>query len=201
MNPNQFALYKGTGARFGALQLNLQYPHFFAGKAKDFQGKVDARNEDDRAAFTVVGGKVRLKEDWKSRDGCIFLEATCSVGKNTYDWKQSVRMAMSPGDMGKILYFLTTGQSPVKKERTKQDGKPSRAMSLMHDPGARSAKEGQVRKYLKFYSPNGPADGLMLTVEQVEGGEKRSHQIPVSGDEVMALRALLNAAIPRALNW
>lgn len=200
MNPNQYALYKGTGGKYGALQLNFQPPHFFCGKTKDFQGKIDANKEDERAAFTVVEGKIRLKEGWKSRDGCIFLEATCAIGKNKYDWRQSIKMALSPGDIGKILYFLQTGQSPVKKERA-WEGKLTRAMSLMHDPNARSAREGEVRKYLRFYSPNGPADGLMLTVEQISEGEKRSHQIPVSGDEVMVLRLLLAAAIPSALNW
>lgn len=201
MNPNQWSLYKGTGARYGAAQFSFQPPHFYLGKtAKDFQGKVDAEGKDEKAAFTVREGKVKLKEGWKSRDGCIFLEATCSTGKNIYDWKQSVKMALSPSDMGKVLYFLTTGQSPVEKERTRE-GKPTGAMSLMHDPNARSDKQGQVRKYFRFFSPNGPANGMMLTIEQVAGDDKRSHQVPVTGDEVMVLRSLLTAAIPNALNW
>lgn len=201
MNPNQYALYKGTGAKYGAIQLNFQQPHFFAGKVKDFQGRVDTKNEDEKAAFTIIEGKVRLKDGWKTRDGCIFLEATSAVGPNKYDWKQSVRMALSPNDIGKVLYFLQTGQSSNKKERNKQDGTPSKGMSLMHDPNARTDRQGEIRKYLKFYAPNGPADGLILTVEQVTGDDKRSHQIPVSGDEVMVLRSLLSAAIPSALNW
>ena len=200
MKPNQYALYKGTGSKWGAIQFQPQPPHFFnKSKAKDFQGTVDAKN--DRAAFTVVDGKVTLKEGWKTRDGCIFLEGTSSVGPNKYDWKQSVRMALSPGDMGKILYFLTTGQSSNKKERTKGDGTPSKSMSIMHDPNARSDRQGEVRKYLEFYSPNGPADGMMLTVKQIAGDDKRSHQIPVTGDEVMVLRSLLASAIPNALSW
>jgi len=197
MNPMQHAVYKGTGGKYGAVQFNLQGPHYYTGKTKDFKGLVDAEGKNDRAAFTVVDGKVKLKEGWNQRQGCVFVECAPAVGKNKYDWQQKVIMALSIGDLGKILYFLQTGQSPNKAEREKNKG----GMSIFHDPGAKSDRAGVVRKYIKFFSPNGPANGLMLTLESIEGDDKRSNQVPVTGDEVMVLRSLFTAAISSALNW
>lgn len=191
MNPMQYAVYKGTGGKFGAVQFNFQRPHFYSGKQKDFTGA---------SCFEEVDGRRRLKEGWKEREGCVFLEIAPTVDKNTYDWNQKIIMALSVGDLSKVLYFLVTGKSPVKKER-ERDGKPTNSMTLMHDPGAKSDREGQVRKYLRLYSPGGTADGLMLSAEHVTGDEKRSHSVPLTGDEVIALRSLLQVVIPAALSW
>lgn len=197
MNPMQHAIYKGTSGKFGAVQFNLQLPHYYLGKAKDFKGLVDPENKNDQAAFTLVDGKVRLKDGWKQREGAVFVEAAPPSGQNEYDWNKKVIMALSVTDLGKVLYFLQTGQSPVEKERKDNP----RGMSLYHDPGAKSSSAGKKKKYLKFFSKEGPAYGLMLTVESTEGDDKRTAQVPLSGDEVMALRTLLSAAVSRSLGW
>jgi hypothetical protein len=198
MNPLQHAVYKGTGGKYGAVQFNLQPPHFFSGKLKDFTGKIDPDGRDSTAAFTLkeVDGrkKVTLKEGWKQREGAVFVEASSATAKDVYDWKNKIIFAMSVSDLGKAIYFLTTGQSPNSKE---QKG----SMSIYHDPNAKTTRANTVKKNLKFYSPNGPAQGGILSLEQTEGEEKKSHRIPLSGDDVMVLRKLFEAAVPRALAW
>ena len=188
----QYAIYKGTGGRYGAIQFNFQKPHFYNGKQKDYTGS---------EAFELVDGRKKLKEGWKEREGCVFLEIAPPVDKNKYDWNQKIIMAFSVNDMAKLSYFLTLGKSPNKKERNRQDGQPSGSMVIMHDPHAKSDRAGQTQKYFRIYSPDGPADGAMITVVQKEGDQKREHQVPVSGDEVVVLRALLTSAMSNALNW
>jgi len=38
MRPLQYAIYKGMAGKWGAIQLNLQPPHFYSGKNKDYTG-------------------------------------------------------------------------------------------------------------------------------------------------------------------
>lgn len=189
----QYPIYKGTGGSFGAIQFNFQGPHYYnhKEKRKDFTGS---------EALEVVDGRKILKDGWKEREGCTFVEIAPTVDKNKYDWKQKIIFALSVNDMGKFLYFLTTGQSSVKKDR-ERDGKPTYSFSIMHDPHAKSDKQGQIQKYFRMYSPGGPAEGGKISIFQKNGDQKLSHEVPISGDEVMTLRALLQAAIPSALNW
>lgn len=192
MNPMQYAIYKGTGGKYGAIQFNFQKPHFYSGKQKDYTGS---------EAFETVDGRRKLKDGWKAREGCVFVEIAPTIGKNEYDWKgQKIIMALSVGDQSKFLYFLATGKSPNRKER-ERDGKPTNSMTIMHDPHAKSDRAGQTQKYLKMYSPGGTAEGCMITITQKEGDQKREHTVPVTGDEVIALRTLLQTAISSALNW
>lgn len=174
----QWNVYKGTGGKFGALQFGLAGPHYFKGKEKDYTGS---------KAFE--GGK--LQEGWKKREGCIFMDITSAKGKNVYDWEKKVIMALNLGDIGKILFFLTTGQSP-RGEST---------LDLVHDPHAQSENQGTVKKFLRVSSPKGTKAGVIFSVNQQGGGEERKHSVPLTGDEVIVLRGLLQAAIPRALNW
>lgn len=191
MKPMQYPIYKGTGGRFGAIQFNFQGPHFYCGKQKDYTGS---------EAFETVDGRRKLKANWKEREGCVFVEITRAVDKNKYDWNQKIIMALSVNDLGKLLYFLTTGKSSNPKER-EREGKPTNSMTIMHDPNAKSDRAGETQKYLRVYSPNGTAEGCLITVTQIEKGEKREHTVPVTGDEVIALRTLVQAAISSALSW
>ena len=170
--PSQFAIYKGTSGKFGALQFNVADRHFFKGKEKDFTG-----------AQALKDGK--LQEGWDQREGCVFLEITSTKAPNVYDWENKIVMALSITDMGKLLLTLATGDD----------------CSIMHDPGAKSESSGQIKKYLKVTSPQGLKSGVMFMVNQTQGEQKKSHLVPVSPDEVMVLRALLTTAISRSLGW
>lgn len=182
MNPMQYAIYKGTGGKFGAVQFNLQRPHFYQGKTKDFTG------------HQALDEQGKRKEGWKDREGCIFLEITSAKAgqKNVYDWDNKIILALSITDIGKILYFLVTGKDP---------GKGGDRLSIMHDPGAKSQSAGAVKKFLSMFSPNGTSAGCLITAKQVTGSEERKHTVPLTGDEVIVLRSLLQAAIPSTLNW
>ena len=172
MKALQYSLYKGTGGKWGALQFNFSGPHFYHGKEKDFTG-----------AQALKDGK--LQEGWDQREGAIFLEVTSTKAPNVYDWENKVVMALSVNDIGKLLFTLATGEP----------------CNIMHDPGAKSENQGQVKKFLNVTSPQGLKSGVMFQVTQSQGDTKKSHSIPVSADEVMVLRSLLTAAISRSLGW
>jgi hypothetical protein len=172
----QYAIYKGTGGKHGALQLNFQKPHYYKDKLKDFTGDQAFNNKD---------GKWELLPGWKVREGAIFLEIASTKEKNEYDWDNKVVLALSVDDMGKVLETLLTGNE----------------CKLMHDPGAKSESAGVVKKYLHVYSPKGVKEGCMISATMSAGGENKSHTVPVSASELLVLRALLQAAISKALNW
>jgi len=173
MNPLQYAVYKGTGGKWGAVQFNFQPPHFYQEKQKDFTG-INALDE---------AGK--MKEGWKIREGAVFLEITSTKDKNVYDWENKITIALSVNDLGKVLFALKTG------EETK----------IMHDPGAKSDRAGQVQKFLNVSSPNGTAQGCMVRASMTSNGQTKSHQVPLTGDELLVLGCLVQSAISRALGW
>jgi len=187
MLPMQWAVYKGVTGKFGAIQITPQAPHHFKGKEKSFNEK----DQNGVSIWEVSDGRRKLKEGWSSRDGCLFLNITSAIDKNVYDWEKKIVFALSVNDMGQLLYFLTLGTNP-KGENT---------LSLMHDPGAKSEAQGAIKKFMQLYSPDGTAKGCMVTLKQRTGGEEREHKVPLDGSEALTLRALLQAAIPQALNW
>lgn len=176
MNTLQYAIYKGMSGKHGALQFNFQKPHYYREKQKDFTG------ED---AFETVNNKRVLKQGWKEREGCIFLEAASTKGSNIYDWDNKVIIALSIDDMGKILETLVTAAE----------------CKILHDPGAKSDTAGMVKKYLTVSSPKGIKEGCIFNLTMISGGENKTHTVPVSGAEVLILRSLLQSAIARSLNW
>lgn len=165
----QYAVYKGTGGKYGALQFNMQKPHYYSGKQKDFTGE-QALN------------KGKLTEGWKIREGCIFMEITSTKDKNVYDWDNKIVLALSVTDMGKLLAGLS------KLGETK----------IMHDPGAKTEAAGAVKKFLTV---NLSEQGALFSCTQSTDGETRTHSVPLSPDEVVTLRVLLQQAITRSLNW
>jgi hypothetical protein len=173
MNTLQYAVYKGTGGKFGAIQFNFQPPHYYREKQKDFTG-VNALDDNGR-----------MKEGWKTRDGCVFMEITSTKEANVYDWENKVTIALSVNDLGKILLGLRTGED----------------VKLMHDPGAKSESAGAVRKHLNISSPKGTTAGCIVSVSMIAGDQEKKHMVPLTGDELLVLATLVQAAIPRALGW
>lgn len=169
MNSLQYAIYKGTGGRHGAVQFNLQKPHYYQGKQKDFTG-----------AEALDSGKMR--EGWKIREGCVFMEITSTKDKNIYDWDNKIILALSVSDMGKLLAGLN------KLGETK----------IMHDPGAKTDAAGAIKKYLTVTLSD---KGALFYCKQSGNGEEKAHTVPLSPDEVVTLRALLQHAIVASLNW
>lgn len=174
--PLQYAVYKGMSGKFGAVQFNFQPPHYYREKEKDFTG--------DRALDQ--DGRLLEQAGWKQREGAIFVEVAPTSGQNKYDWDRKINFALSVTDMGKIIHFLASGKDT----------------SIMHDPGAKTDKQGSVKKYLNLSSPKGILDaGAMLTLSQTSDQDKLQHTVPLSPDECIVLRQLLLSAVPAALQW
>jgi hypothetical protein len=174
--PLQYAVYKGMSGKFGAVQLNFQPAHFYREKEKDFDGH---RALDDN-------GRLLEAQGWRQREGAIFVEAAPATGQNKYTWEDKITLALSVTDMGKIVHFFSTGKD----------------LSIMHDPGAKTEKQGAVKKYLNLSSPKGLLEGgAMLQLSQTAGEERLSHTVPLSPDECIVMRQLLLTAISTALLW
>lgn len=170
--PLRYAVYKGKNGRFGAVQFSLQNPYCYnSNNQKDFTGK-----------YAIDPDNGRLKPGWKTREGAIFVEITSTKSPDVYDWDNKIIMALSVNDMGKMLLGLSRA------------GKTS----IMHDPHAQSDKANQVKKFLNIEVSD---QGAMLYCTQTKDGNKTSHTVPLSPDEVVILRALLTKAISNSLNW
>jgi len=183
MNPLQLAFYKGAGGKNGALQFNLQRPHYYVKgnpKLKCYEGKfIPEHWKGDNPELT--------RDDLTSREGALFMEITSASGKNVYDWERKIVMALSISDLGKMLMVLEGVQAEVK---------------IMHDPGAKSSTAGKVQKHLNISSPKGIKVGALVNVMMKHAdGETTKHMVPLSGDEVRVLSACIRAVIPAALAW
>jgi hypothetical protein len=174
--PQQYAIYKGMGGKFGAAQFNLQLPHKFCAKCKkrDYTGNSLKCSE--------------CTEDLSVREGAVFLEVTSAKDKNVYDWSKKVTIALSVTDLSKLLYGI----------RTASEGSE---VKLLHDPGAKTETMGKVQKHLTLSSPKGPSAGFMLSVAQIGGQDKLQHTVPLSAEEALTIATLFQAAIARTLAW
>lgn len=176
MRPLQYAIYKGMGGKFGAVQFNFQSPHYFQGRQKDFSGAL--------AMETSPEGMTSMRQGWSIREGAIFVEISSAVGKNQYDWEHKIVMALSVDDMGKMLYSINSMNN----------------LELTHDPGAKTDQQGNVKKFLNLDFVDKDKGG-MLKMAKIAGGERVSHTVPLNKPELIILRGLLSSAISRALGW
>jgi len=182
IRPLQLAFYKGMGGKHGAVQFNVQPPHYYVAgtKLKNYEGKW--------IPSSWLQDNPNLKpEDLVSREGCLFLTITSATGKNIYDWEQKITVALSVTDMAQMLTVIQ-GQQPE--------------MKLVHDPGAGTESKGKIHKVLNISSPQGHRAGVILNAtEKSPDGTFRSHTVPLSGAETLMLGVCLRHEIPKALGW
>lgn len=190
--PLRWSAYKGTGGKFGALQLNLQKPHYYCpvnpkGCRKDFDSAMPKK---------CSGTKDNPHEPalMESREGCLFLEITSATGPNKYDWDDKIVMNLSIHDMAQVLFVL---------ESDSPDGQPGKEVKLMHDPGAKSETQGKVQKYLTISSPKGIRTGCLVQASMKTAGNEdlKKHMVPLSGYEVKELAVFIRAALVSSLGW
>lgn len=183
MPPLQFASYKGMSGSHGALQINLQKPHFYIEKnpkLKNYEGKFIPKE-------WLVANPNLTKDDLLSREGALFIEMCSATGKNVYDWEHKIIMAMSITDMGKLLMILE-GSVPE--------------MKIMHDPGAQTETAGKIQKWLNISSPKGIKEGVLFNMSKKEAdGTVTKHMVPLDGGEVKVLSCAIRQVIPVALAW
>ncbi len=183
--PLQLAFYRGASGQHGAVQFNLQRPHYYLKdnpKMKNYEGRfIPPHWLNEYPNLT--------ESDLTSREGALFMEITSATGKNEYDWKNKILLALSITDMGKLLMVLE-GLSESEK--------------IIHDPNMKSANAGKVYKHLEISSPKGIKAGVLLSVSQKEkdnAAQVTKHVVPLSGDEARTLAICLRAVIPAALAW
>lgn len=175
----QWAIYKGMGGNHGAVQFDLQLPHWYDDHGnRDYTGeKALVRSKDDELTRKV-------KDGWKSREGCVFMNITSTKdgAKNVYDWDNKIVIALSVQDIGTLLETLATGKEA----------------KIVHDPNAKTSNQGSVKKFL---AAKKSPQGVLFTVTMISGGDKKSHTVPLSVAESLVLKELLSRAVSQALNW
>jgi hypothetical protein len=126
--------------------------------------------------------------EFGGQEGVVFINACSSTGSNQYDWSNKFVFALGLTDIGKLLHFFV---SAGEKE----------SLNLVHDPDKGKEKEGTRIKSMSIYTNGGCLNGAMITCSIKQGGDVVSHKIPISGDEVMVLKCLLETAVPAILGW
>jgi hypothetical protein len=196
--PQQLAFYKGMSGKWGAIQFNFQRAHYFCAqcKAKNFVAELPPKK------CTVDGC---TSEEFKSREGALFMEITSTKDKNVYDWDKKIVMALSTQEMGKVLILLEGGKPKLTDQQlddVKAGKLPELTVEIMHDPGAKTSTQGKVKKWLTFSSPKGLMEGVMVRATMKQGPEEAvTHTVPLSQDEVKTLAVFMRHAIPSSLGW
>lgn len=180
--PLQIAFYKGMGGKNGALQFSLQKPHYFCTQ-KGCRAKVyNQPLPPEKCPIPgCPGGKL------KSREGAVFMDITSTKGPNDYDWDNKIVMALTAEDLSTILLVLENQEKEVK---------------IVHDPGAKTASQGKVQKFLNISSPKGINIGCIFSATMKSAGkDDTKHMVPLSGSEVKRLAVAIRAAISLSYAW
>jgi len=127
--------------------------------------------------------------DLDKRDaGVVFVNAASAKAPDVYDWDNKFVFALGLTDIGKILhFFISAGEKGT--------------CNLVHDPNKGRDNEGSVIKSMNFYTQSGCLGGCMITCSTKNGSETVSHKIPVTGDEVVVLKCLLERSVSVILGW
>jgi len=197
LSPLQLAFYKGMKGSHGALQFNPQMPHYYCPDRECKQKKIYDQAlppycaECKKPVLDSKGEVIRggIDRKMKSREGAIFVDICSTKGNNQYDWDNKITMALSTGDLAKLLMFLEGGQA-------------GETLSLLHDPGAQTNRAGDIRKTIKFYSPKGLKEGCFVSVlMSMKNRDNVEHKVPLSGSEVKELAVSIRGFIPVARAW
>ena len=153
----QFALYKGSGGKFGACQFNLK-PYEYS------------------------------SDPSKGKTGVVFINAASSTAPDVYDWTNKIVMALNVTDVGKLIQFFVSAEA-------------GSSVNLVHDPKMGTDEAGKTYKGLSIFTKEGPLNGGLITVKVKSGDTQVQHKIPISGDEVVVLKTLLETAVVRMVGW
>lgn len=188
LQPLQLAYYKGLKGTNGALQINFRKPHYYVKsdtRLRNFEGKFIPKE------WLEVNPSLTI-DDLSLAEGTLFLEITSATGKNVYDWDNKIVMALAVVDMGKLLTVLDGELSEVR---------------IMHDPGAKTAAQGKVQKWLdvsegEYKGPTGqPLHGITISVTKKDSEGQTRHMVPLTCDDAKVLACCLRVAIPASLGW
>lgn len=174
IRPIKYAVYKGTGGKWGAVQFSLSPPVYVCQVCSH-------RNYDLPEHKNTVNP---CDGQFEIRAGAVFADVANATGPNLYDWDHKTIFALSINDLGKVLAALKSGT----------------ACKLLHDPGAQTEKAGLITKTLAFTELT--EKGFLFNMyEKNKSGEEKKFTIPFTVDEVAILGTLVSSAIPSILGW
>lgn len=191
MLPLTLPFYKGKKGTQGAIQFNLQRPHYYAKnnpKLKNYDGRYIPDTQD------YVEWQGVQEKDLTSREGCVFMEITSTKEADVYDWDNKIVMALSVNDLGKLLSLLTGNKA-------KPDVAGGGEESFVHDPSMGKADQGKVMKVLTVSSPKGLKVGCCFNAYMKKEGKETKHFVNLNGDDVVILRECIRSVIPKCLAW
>ena len=137
--------------------------------------------------------KPYTNDDFKKKEGVIFVEMVPSIGRNVYDWEnQKITMALSLADIPKIILYLRSPKHQVFKSKGK--------LQLLHDRGAGTHTKGEHVTSLEI-SKQDDRDNFFFSMYQNSKGKTTRAQVTVSPAEAIVIGSLLQAAIPTILAW
>lgn len=131
------------------------------------------------------------KEKDKAKKGAVFIDAAKAIGKSQYDYENDIKFSMSESDLAQFLMGTNSGADEDtelvniyhKIERNGQDV----SKSLRVKQGRTDEKSGLPT--------------FMVTLTEKGGGADKLVTVPVSAVEMLTLRKLFEAALPRILGW
>lgn len=175
--PLLYKIYKGIGGKYGALQFALKPGYYECSACKKVN---DVPFHKDTCTANPPGEMVQ-------ENGCIFVEICSATGKNQYDWKNKIVLALNIGDISNLLYGFSKGEQ----------------VEIFHDPNMGNAGKGKVAKKLSFLAASDGRGGYIVVATQTNQGgkDKLEHKVPLMAPEVRTLKTLLEAALPRMLLW
>jgi hypothetical protein len=122
--------------------------------------------------------------------GCVFIDAAPAEAGRKYGFKDSdkkITFALSEVDIGQMLVGFKQG-----------------SFKLLHDPGAKTERQGSIIKTLSLAKGNLDNDGLptfFLQLNEKKGEATKEVKIPLKAYEARILMELLAIAIPKILYW
>jgi len=139
-------------------------------------------------ARAIDRARTDRKEQEKEKKGFILISAAPATGKNVYDWKgQGIKFSLSETDIGKIL---------VGTKQIKDEGETLVDIFHKHDDS------GTMKKLvIKQGGVYGGSSTWMFTLAAKGDSGSSTVTIPVSCDELLVLRTLLEASLPALMGW
>lgn len=198
IRPLSFSIYKGITGKWGAAQFLLQEPHLTCASCKE---KVFFGPEADDSHYQKRVKCEKCGKDLKVREGAVFLDVAPTTAPNVYDWKdQKIIFALSVKDIGQLLYKVRVASTGRDRAPTAEEIN-SQTLSLVHDPNMKGENQGKTVKRLTLSFPKGTHAGGMLKVTSKNEEAEKNVTIPLTGDELLTLVMLLEAALPVMLSW
>lgn len=132
----------------------------------------------------------------KYEKGSILVEMAPPCGRNQYDWENNkIIFSLTVTDIGKIIYYFSN-----LKAHEDNNGK-SFTLRLLHDPKAGTKDKGKNFKNLQI-SKSIDMNNFFFKLSVIKDKkEVNSANVPVASDEAMAIKLLLEEAVPQMLAW